>query len=87
MPHGQAVITTGTAAQNEYNCRVAAATLMNQGWSSQHHFNIMCTDRPVRLGSVAQPLRKLITTNRTWNISKDEFHVSLGLVLGGVTEM
>ena len=26
MPHGQAVIITRTAAQNEYNCRVAAAS-------------------------------------------------------------
>jgi hypothetical protein len=29
MPHGQAVIITHTAAQIEYNCRVAAATQMN----------------------------------------------------------
>jgi hypothetical protein len=29
MLHGQAVIITRTAAQNEYNCRVPAATLMN----------------------------------------------------------
>jgi hypothetical protein len=30
MPHGQVVIITRTAAQNEYICRVAAATLMNR---------------------------------------------------------
>src|SRR5712671_3422911 len=45
-----------TAAQNEYNCRVAAATLMNQGWSSQHNFNIRCTDRSVLMQLYPSPM-------------------------------
>jgi hypothetical protein len=49
MPHRQAVIITRTAAQNECNCQEAAATLMNQGWSSLHNFNIRYTDRPLRV--------------------------------------
>ena len=49
MPHRQAVIITRTAAQDEYNCQMAAATLMNQSWSSQHNFNIWYTDRPLRV--------------------------------------
>jgi hypothetical protein len=48
MPHADTVIIARTAEHNEQNCRETAAKQMNQVYSEQHNFNIMCTDRPVR---------------------------------------
>jgi hypothetical protein len=44
----ETVIIARTAEGNEQNWREAAAKRMNQVYSDQHNFNIMCTDRPVK---------------------------------------
>jgi hypothetical protein len=48
MPHAETVIIARTAERNEQNCRMAAANQMNQVYSEEHNFNIMCTDRPAQ---------------------------------------
>ena len=42
---------------------------------------LICATTAMQCGSGSIPA-KLTTTNTTWNISKDVFHVSLVMVLG-----